>query len=70
VNTSTKIADQRAPAGMKKPPGGEPDGWSLLGAGLVRSLGWKFERVVVCPEALGHGVELVDREQEKILVIE
>ena len=55
---------------MKKPPGGEPDGWSLLGAGLVRSLGWKFERVVVCPEALGHGVELVDREQEKILVIE
>ena len=46
-----------------------PGGWLLPGAVLVRSPGRKLLRLVVCPEALDHGVELVDREQEKILVI-
>jgi hypothetical protein len=44
---------------------GEPGGLSLRAV----SLGRKFLRVVVRPEALGHGVELVHREQEKILII-
>jgi hypothetical protein len=50
---------------MKKPPGGEPGGLSLR----TVSRGRKFLRVVVCPEALDHGVELVDREQEKIILV-